>query len=211
MKSNFEQDRETDARNALVASQTEAFKHFLEAKHPDIRFGIALLKATQEYMQDVFLTASDDDFEYALQSIDLSYTKQRVQTPDEVKTALIDKICGLIASSNGGRDGKHGEFSLNTERAKMVHWSVEALTDRLNEVVRKQQLNAQPIGELKRIVVEARRYTGYPQLAKTVVRPGTVRAVALDAAYLRGLDGWELKKYTRLYGMDQINARLRGE
>lgn len=128
-----------------------------------------------------------------------------------VKPRLIERILQLIASSNNGRDGKFDEFNLKSERLRMASWTIPALTARLEEVVRKQTLSAKPIGELQQIVQSGRRYVGFPQLGKTIVRPGTVRAIPLDAAYLRGFDAWELKKFCRLYGTIQVNDRLAGK
>jgi hypothetical protein len=136
---------------------------------------------------------------------------QAVPTTEETKAALIDKIANLIASTNGGRDGKYDQHQLKTERGKMAHWSVQQLTDRLDEVVRRQTLAAKPIAELHKIVEAGRKYQGYPTLGKTKVPPGKVRAVAVDAAYLKSLDPWELKKLVRLYGIDQVNDRLAGK
>jgi hypothetical protein len=38
-----------------------------------------------------------------------------------------------------------------------------------------------------------------------------VRAIPLDAEYLRGLDSWDLKRLVRLYGIEQVNNRLAGK
>jgi arsenate reductase-like glutaredoxin family protein len=207
--SRFSQDKALEARNAQTASQTEAFKNFLERKHPEIRFGIALMKEIQEYMLDSFLTAMDEDFEYALQNMDTRYMRQHVPTPEETKAALIDKIMELLQSTNN----RHWSIDHNvkTERSKMQFWSLEQLTARLDEVVRAQTLASKSPVELRQIVESGRKYVGYPQLGKTIVPPGKVRAVPQDAAYLKLLDPWELKKLVRLYGISQVNDRLAGK
>ena len=212
MTSRFESDQQKEARAALLTEKTDAFKRWLAEKHPEVHFGIGFFNEVKDYMQDSFLTAGDEDFEYAIQHIDTRYVRQHVPTESETKEELIDKICGLIASNDGtGRDGKFSTFSLATERKKMAHWTIQQLTQRLEEVVRKQTLAAKPITELHQIVESGRKYQGYPTLGKSVVRPGTVRAVPLDSTYLRGLDAWELKKLCRLYGVEQVNNRLAGK
>jgi hypothetical protein len=211
MSSRFEQDKETEARESLIASQTEAFQRFVETKHPEIHFCTALLNEIKAYMLNQFLTGDDADWEYAINMVDTRGVRQYVPTPDEVKASLIDEISSLIASANDGRDGKYDAHTLKQERAKMQHWTLPQLTQRLEEVQRRQVLSTKTATELRQIVQSAHKYTGYPKLGTSVVRPGTVRAVVLDAAYLRGLDVWELKKYCRLYGEAQVNARLRGE
>ena len=211
MTSRFEQDRQAEAREARIIAQTDALRSWLEEKHPDIWFGEAVRLAFMEDMGNSFLTATEEDFEYSLRTTRTNFSRQHVPTPEEVKTELIDKICSMIASSDGtGRDGKFSAFSLSTERTKMAHWSIEQLTQRLEEVVRKQTLSAKPITELHQIVKSGRKYQGYPTLGKTFVRPGTVRAVPLDAEYLKRLDPWELKRFVRLYGLEQVNDRLAG-
>ena len=210
--SRFEQDRQQESRDARIAAQTEAFKKWLADKHPEIYFCTAFFNELKEYMQGSFFTAGDEDFEYAVQNIDTKGVRQHVPTPEETKAALIDKICSLLTSADGtGRDGKFDSHSLNAERTKMNFWTVPQLTTRLEEVIRKQQLSKAPIGELQKIVQSGRRYEGYPQLGQSIVRPGTVHAVALDAEYLRDLDSWDLKRLCRLYGISQVNDRLAGK
>jgi hypothetical protein len=80
MASRFERDKEQAAREAQTAAQTEAFQRFLEVKHPEIRFSIALVKEIREYMEEAFLTAGNEDFEYALEGIDTRYMSQHVPT-----------------------------------------------------------------------------------------------------------------------------------
>lgn len=208
----FEQDK-LAAENAAQREQNVATYKAWLVKHPELVDCIANQKMFEEYLdwEDEF-TAADLDFALGNLSSRLRLATQRVPTLEETKAALIDKICSLIASSDGtGRDGKFSTFQLSTERTKMTFWTVPQLAARLEEVIRKQDLNSKPIGELQQIVQSGRRYVGYPQLGQSIVRPGTVRAVPLDAAYLRGLDAWELKKFCRLYGVEQINNRLAGK
>jgi hypothetical protein len=209
--SNFELNKQAEARAVQVAVKTDALKRWLAEKHPEIPLNTATLNAFTDDMGDAFLTASDEDFEFALRTMKTGITPQRVPTPEETKAGLIENICSLIASSDGtGRDGKFSTYSLQTERSKMSHWSVPQLTERLSEVVRKQELSKKSAVELHQIVESGRKYVGYPALGKTIVPPGKVRAVPLDAAYLKSLDLWDLKRLCRLYGVEQINDRLAG-
>jgi hypothetical protein len=212
MRNRFEIDK-ADAASAerREVSQT-AFKQWL-AKHPEVPDCDAVENLFREYADwDDALTEAD--FEFAYGNLRGNITLQKVSPPptdEQVKAALIEKICSLIASSNQGRDGKFDSYNLITERTKMNFWSIPELAARLEDVIRKQSMAAKPISELQTIVRSARKYVGFPQLGRTVVAPGTVHAVNLDAAYLRGLDSWDLKKLCRLYGVEQVNARLAGK
>jgi hypothetical protein len=216
MTSSFERRKEADAREAQTASQTEAFQRFLEVKHPEIRFSIALVKEVREYMEEAFLTAGDEDFEYALEGIDTRYMSQHVPTPNEIKAALIGKIVALTS-----KDGKSTgtTFKLAVSGGRMLQWSipllttwtVPQLTELLDEIVRKRTLVTQSSSELQQIVESARPNYGYPTLPKQIVRSGTVRAVELNAEYIRRLNVYDLKKLIRLYGGQQVNARLAGK
>jgi hypothetical protein len=209
MSSNFERNRDTDARKAQIAAKTEELKRWLELNNPDVHPGIATQKAFMEDMGDAFLTATEQDFEYSLRTMTTILSRHRVQTEAEIKQELIEKICELLRNPDGGtRGGKYSDHDLSTFRKKAEFMTVPELTTRLEEIVRAQTMSPT---EAHQVLVSARKYQGYPQLGKTIVRPGTIRAVPLDAAYLRGLDAWELKKFCRLYGTEQVNARLAGK
>jgi hypothetical protein len=212
MSSRFQEDRADEARAARLAAQTEAFKQWLGAKHSEIRFCEALFREVKEYMRDSFLVAGPEDFQYTVDNIDTRGVKQHVPTEEETRTDLTDRICGLLRNPNGGTaGGKYSDFDIKSFRTKGTFMSVADLQQRLEEIVRKQTISAMTPAERREIVQSARKYVGYPQLGKTIVRHGTVRAVPLDAAYLHGLDAWELKKFCRLYGAEQVNARLVGK
>jgi hypothetical protein len=206
-----------DQAVALAAAQREAnlvtYKNWLTAEHPEVFDCIANLKMFQEYLdwEDEFKEA---DLNFALGNLKGRLANQKVPTPEQTKSDLIDTICSLIASTNGGRDGKYDEFNLKSEKIRMSHWTISQLTNRLEEIMRKQILAVKSASELKQIVAEARadtrKYPGFPTLGKTIVRPGTVRAVPLDAAYIKALDSFELKRFVRLYSAEQVNDRLAG-
>jgi hypothetical protein len=98
------------------------------------------------------------------------------------------------------------DFTLNNLRTRL------ALRKIPTPAQRKAALMQKPVGELVAMVKAARpSYVGFPQLAKSVVKQGTVVAVPLDSQYLQKLDAWELKKYLKIYGSEQINNRLAGK
>jgi hypothetical protein len=210
MSSNFELNKEAKARAAQIAVKTEELKRWLEVNHPDIHPGIGTQKAFLEDMGDSFLTASSEDFEYSLRTMTTIISRHRVQSEEEVKEELIDSIIERLQSTNN----KHWQVPHNVqiERTKLQFKSLEELTARLNEVVRAQTINAMPAVERNQILVNARQYQNqYPAYPKTVVRPGTVRAIPRDRAYLLSLDLWDLKKERRIYGDANIDARLNGK
>jgi hypothetical protein len=212
--SRFEQSRREDAYQAQFAAQTEVFKRWFEEKHPEIKYGQAVLNVFLDDMGDAFLTATEDDFQYCLDTTTVGFSRRRVPTETEIKQDLIQEILDLLRSPDGtGREGKYSNFDLKQVEINMMRgndWTVEKLTARRNEIISKQEMSKHPIEEVVKVLQNARQYTGYPQLPKTIVRPGTVRAVTLDAPYLKALDVWELKRLNRLYGIDQVNDRLAG-
>lgn len=211
MTTQFKQDKLAVENAAQDAQNVAVYKGWL-AQHPNVVDCIANEKMFRKYM-DFTDELTEADFDFAYGNLygnlgDKVLATQRVPTAEETKAALIDKIIERLQTTNN----KHWQIPHNVqiERAKMQFHSIEQLTARLDEIVRAQTLNALSPEERQKIVVEGRRYTGYPQLSKTVVRPGTVRAVPQDAAYLRSLDLWDLKRLCRLYGTEQVNARLAG-
>jgi len=152
----------------------------------------------------------DADWEFALDMIDTRYLRQHVPTPQEKKADLIDSILELIASKDGGRDGKfstlrvNGEPSeLDKERTRLSYFSIPELHERLDEVTRKQFWAGKPLHEMKKFVagarVDTRKYSGFPDLDKTVT-----------ASTIKNLSTFELKKLIRVYSVQQVNDRLSG-
>lgn len=127
---------------------------------------------------------------------------------EKIKQQLIDDILALLASKNGGRDGKFDQFNLRSEKTRMSSWSLDALRNRLQEIRVKQQMSTQPIAALKSFVADSRpNTTTYPALPKTVWN-GTAH-IPLNAATIKAMDAWEIKRYSRLYGQQQLNDRLK--
>jgi len=208
--SDLKQDRVAAQQKAQADANETLLTQWL-VKHPELRDCTAVRNVFRDYM-DFTDPLTEADFDFAYGNVGSQIGKQYVPTEAETKQALIEKICELIASKDGtGRDGKFSVHQLQTERTKMGFWNIQQLTARLDEVVRKQQMVKQPLSELHQVLQDSRQYQGYPKLPSQMVPAGKVRAVPVDAAYIRGLDVWELKRLNRLYGAEQVNARLRGE
>jgi len=211
MLSRFEQDRQAEAREAQLAAQTERLQRWLAENHPEIKFGIALLNEIKEYMQESFFTAGNEDFAYALSQIDTRYIRQHIPTPKEAADALIEEICDLLRSPDGtGRGGKYSNFNIDVVRKQMQFWDLPQLTARRDEILRAQNLSKKPVGELKQMVREAHtdrsKYPNYPMLP-TQIWDGS-KHVPLNAAAFRAMGSWEVRRYTRLYGQQQVNDRI---
>jgi hypothetical protein len=211
MTTQYQKDKESAQNAAQYQANLVTYKNWL-VNRPEIVDCVANQKAFESYMDwsDEFTEA---DLDFAVSNMEGQLATQRLVTPEEVKAALVAKIVQLTGAKaettyklavSGGREVKWSVKLLPT-------FSIEQLTELLDEWLRKKTLEAKPHEEIQQIVESGRPTYGFPQLPKQIVRPGTVRAVPLDAAYLRGLDTYELKKNIRLYGLEQVNARIRGE
>lgn len=171
------------------------------ATHPEIKDCTATLKSVEEFC-DFGMPLAMADLDFAL-SNGIQVAKQSVPTESAVKADLIDRICELIASKDGtGRDGKYSTYQLEQERKKYQFWTVEQLTARLDEVVRKQTLSVKPVGELQEVV----RSHYAPQNQRPAL-PAEFTAQRLKD---RSFPVSELKKLIRMYGADGVNDRLFG-
>jgi hypothetical protein len=77
----------------------------------------------------------------------------------------------------------------------------------------KRQMNEQTVEELRADLARQRKalehkYSPYVLMPREIVRPGTVRAVPLDAKYIRGLDTAGIRSLIVRYGHIQVNDRL---
>ena len=207
MTTTFKEDKKAAADAALIQQSEAVYHKWLATKHPEIRDCEAVLLAFQRYM-DFTDPLNEDDFEFALgnnPSIS-EYGRQHVPT----KTELVDDICELLrAPDPSGRGGRYSSFNIDSVRSKMQSWSLPQLQARKDEIVRAQALNKKPLSELKQMVHEAQPQFGLPKLPRTFM--DGMKAVPIDAGFLKRLPSWELKKYVRIYGERAINARLAGE
>jgi hypothetical protein len=207
MTTTFKEDKKAAADAALIEQSTIKYRKWLVTKHPEIRDSDGLLKQFKGYM-DFTDPLSADDFEFALGNMPsiAMYNKQHVSTKDE----LIEDICeSLRAPDPSGRGGRYSSFNIESVRSKMQSWSVPQLQARKDEIIRAQALNEKPLSELKQMVHEAQPQFGFPKLPRTFM--DGMKSVPIDAAFLKRLPSWELKKYVRIYGEFAINARLAGE
>src|SRR5713226_9764328 len=74
------------------------------------------------------------------------------QPVERTKEQIIEEILTLLASKNGGRDGKYDAYNLKSEETRMKSWSLDALRARLNEIKAKQGMAAAPVEVLKTYV-----------------------------------------------------------
>jgi hypothetical protein len=214
MTTQYEKDLAATTASEQREKNLVLFRKWLVEKHPEIKLSIAVEKLFGEYMDFEEESFTDKDFDFALGNLEsMIYGREHVPTPEETKAALVAKIVELTSAKDGMT------YKLAVSGGREVKWSVhllptfsiEQLVELLDEWLRKKTLEAKPHSEVQQIAASNRPNYGYPQLPKQIVRPGTVRAVPLDAAYLRGLDTYELKKNIRLYGLEQVNSRLAGE
>jgi hypothetical protein len=125
---------------------------------------------------------------------------------ERTRELLVEDILTLLASKNGGRDGKFDSFNLRSEEKRMESWSLDALRNRLHEIRTKQRMASTPISELKKIVVDARPVPGYPTLPRQLFENGAT--VTVNAVYLKALDTYSLKRMCRTYSTEAVNQRL---
>jgi hypothetical protein len=207
--SNFKQDKIAAQYEELNQQNGTVFRSWLD-KHPEVDFAAAH-KLFLEYFDFTETELSDADFDFAYGNLQSQITKQRVPTEQETKDALIDKILDILKKGGTGYDTFKLLDAARTKMSIGTDWTVEKLTARLDEITRAQRMVKQPIAEVEKVLVDARQYGSYPRLPKQIVRQGTVRAVDLDAAYIRKLDVYDLKKLNRIYGTEAVNNRLAGK
>jgi len=132
------------------------------------------------------------------------------QPVERSKEQLREEILTLLASKNGGRDGKFDAYNLRSEEIRMKSWSLDALRARLNEIKVKQKMTVAPVSVLKTFVAESRRdtsrYPGFPQMPKEVWQDG--KTVPLNAATIKAMSSYEIRRLARIYSDRQLNTRL---
>jgi hypothetical protein len=194
--SNFERNKRADRRAAQEQVAMQAWERFV-AKHPQYD-GEAFLRVVQEEMGDSFLTAGDEDFLYAFQTTRTHISPHRLPTQVEAKQDLIEEILSLLAAHS-----RRDEFMLKSEESRMKHMTLGALQLRLAELKYKIGAVSTPVSTLKAFVADARadtrKYPGFPTLEKNI-----------DAAHIKNLSTFELKKLIRVHSVQQVNDRLSG-
>jgi hypothetical protein len=152
----------------------------------------------------------------ALPSLDL-FLSALDENPDELRSLaqqseaitrrqLTAQIIDLLAAKGKG----HDSFTLAQEQKRLALLSVPALRARLADLQVKAKMASVDVGSLKAYVAEERRdkreFPGYPELPKSVWN-GTTH-VPVNAAFFKSLDGYEIRRYTRLYSVEQVNQRI---
>ncbi len=204
--SQFKEDRFLEGQEQLRQQSEAAFKSWL-TKHPEVDYEAAR-KMFRDYA-DFSDGLTEADFDFAYSNLESRINKQRVPTVEETKAELIAQILDLLKQGGTGYDA----FNLKTVATKMLFWTVEQLTARRDVILVKQRQAKETLTQNYSELRTGRQYdgSGYPQLPKQIVRPGTVRAVPLDAEYIKRLDVFDLKRLNRLYGTEQVNARLQSK
>lgn len=211
----FQKDQAKAQADELRRQSEAAFDRWLK-RNPQVIDCTANRKAFEDYADFTDgLTEEDFDFAYgnlksrlALQSLkDAKAKAEDMET--ETKEHLIAEIIRLLET--GG--ARHTAHDLRTERTKLSFQNVPQLQARRDEIVRAQVAAGKPLSQLKAEVAEARRdarrYPGFPDLPLEIVPRGKVRAVRVDAKYLKSLDADMLRDMCRRYSLPQINDAIR--
>jgi hypothetical protein len=130
--------------------------------------------------------------------------KNFVRRPlEKIKQQLIEEILALLKT----KGKNHDEFSLRKEGQRLALLSVPELRARLATLEANAKMAATPLSEHRKTLQDAsakyaRTTYGYPTL------PDEFTAERLKS---RSFPSSELKKLLRLYGNDQLLARLNGQ
>jgi hypothetical protein len=210
--SQHKQDKLNAQANELRRQSEAAFERWLK-RNPEVVDCIANRKAFEAYADfSDGLTEADFDFCYsnirsllALQSTEQA-KEWKAETLADMRAELTEKIIQLLRTG-GARMTEH---NLQTERTKCAYRSVAQLQARLDEIVGRQVAGKKSVPQLRTEVREATKTNvGYPDLPHEWVPPGRVRAVKVDAAFIRSLSGPTLRQWAARYGFEQINDALR--
>jgi len=146
---------------------------------------------------DLFLSALDENPD----AMSMLATRSQKVTHRQ----LMEQIIDLLRAKGKG----HDEFSLRNEQRKLTMMSVSDLRARLATLQANAKMAAAPLSEHYKALEDSRINYGSPQMPKEVYQDG--KLISLDAATIRNMHPFEIKRLIRIYGSDQVNARLRGE
>jgi hypothetical protein len=145
-------------------------------------------------------------FEEAIAQNPSEYDSLAKQTEEKTAEQLIEQIINLLATKGKA----HDDFTLKSELTRLKTFTIPALRARLSDLQTKARMAGQSIQQLKQVVADARTdtrtYPGFPTLPKSVWN-GTTH-VLVNAAFFKALDGYEIRRYTRLYSTEQVNQRI---
>jgi hypothetical protein len=202
MQTQYEKDKAAVAAKEQRDRNLVLLRNFLELKHPEIKPGIAIDNLFADYMDLESIDRTDSEFEFALSNLQSRInSKQHVPTVAELKAQLIDKILELLNLD---------AYQSKNERQRMQFWTLEQLSQRLENAVSKKQLANRPLHELHEIArgtQEIRPYPGYATLASSIVPRGQIVAIK-TRDYLDQLGRTDLhafKKMVEVYGSKQID------
>jgi hypothetical protein len=122
----------------------------------------------------------------------------------EAKTCeqLIDQIVGTLVAHGKG----HDDFTLRSERTRLSTFSIPMLRARLADLQTKARMAGTSVRQLKQMVADARPVPGFPTLLRQLFENGAT--VQVNAAYLKALDTYSLKRMCRIYSTEAVNSRL---
>jgi len=150
---------------------------------------------------------------------------QAQQQDEQERQAIITAIVGSLKVSVDGRgrrvctDVSGRTIVVHKEEVELIQsMSLPELRQIRDSRAEAQRLRALPKEELHAVVrqqEQAQRQAAwdsrFPKLPTTYVPRGQVVAVPLDAVTLKRMDIEELRRVKKIYGDEQLNARLRGE
>jgi hypothetical protein len=146
-------------------------------------------------------------FEEAIRENPSEFDSLAQQQESKTREQLSEQIISLLAA--GGK--AHDAYTLQQERTRLKTLSTEALHVRLADIQRAHGMAHRPVTELKAIVAESRvdhrRFPGFPELPKTLWHQSA--HVPVNALFFRGLDGYEIRRWNRLYSVEQVNQRIK--
>lgn len=205
--SELKSDQFTARLEAQRQQTFQVYKAWIK-KHPEIPDCIAVQKMFEEYC-DFTDPLVEADFEFAYSHLKSRMSVRRIPTEAAMKAELTDEIIELLRTGGSG----HTQHSLHTERTKCSFRSLAQLQARRDEIVGKQAAGEKSVpqlrAELREATRDARKYSGYPDLPLEWVPPQRVRAVKVDAAFIRSLPPQVLRQWASRYGFEQINDALR--
>ena len=96
---------------------------------------------------------------------------------------------------------------------RMGTWSLRQLREERRSMRLRRELTSTQAARnylTEARAVEDTKYPGWPRMLKTVVPRGEIFSRDFNAAYIKSLDAFELKRLIAVYGSEQVNDRLAG-
>jgi hypothetical protein len=125
-------------------------------------------------------------------------------TLDEAKEQVIEEYLQILSHKS-----RQDRYSLESERRRLVHLSLPEVRQKLAEIKLRQQMSTQSVGALKQVLADSKPTYGYPQFPQEVYQDG--KLIVLDANTIGRMHSSEITRLIRIYGLQQVNARLAGK